>query len=174
MDLLIAEFLTADVAVKKVPGEIDFRDNAVGSFKHNFVSQAESFSAGAPVRDAWSEADLWAVQVYAAYEYIESEDGDPIFAGGLEDRTLGNTDPMERTAINIYLETIRDTSQEEPDAVNNEIIAERTVLHETMHRFGHANHDIAIMIPQATVTGSTAENKLTPEMLREVMTRLSP
>lgn len=172
LDWLAAQMERAHLTVKTLQlADGDMDDNA--TFVHNMTQEQSRYAAN-PVRNIEDEADYWVIQVFAAYEYMEEFDGDEPFLPVQEDRVLGNTFSQERSAVNIYLETIRDTSEETPGAKSPSVIAQRAVLHETMHRFGYSADDIGPMNQDNVVKGSDEDNELPGALLRQVITANRP
>jgi hypothetical protein len=116
--------------------------------------------------------DRWAVQVFAAYEAKQAGDYDPPL-GASEHAILGMT--AEGSPANIFLETIRDVSANTVDAVDAETLRQRTVVHETLHRFGIPDSTIAGIMRLATnVLGTADENKLKGSELRAIVIKDLP
>lgn len=172
LGLLTSEFAKANVTVRKVDSAVDSRDEAI--FAHNFADVDSAANASVDIRDTISELDRWSIQVFAAYEYLETEDGDPPPLVQDEDRTHGSTRESESLSVNVYLETIRDVWDDVPGTVHYATVAERVVLHECMHLFGHAAHYTGPMLPGNVRSGTQTQNELTSSMLREIMIRAKP
>jgi len=136
---------------------LDTRDEV--AFVHNLADASAANTANA-VRDVASLAGFWAVQILGAYEGESSEDQDP----NIEAATAGYTPGP----CLIYLETIRDIAANYPGAVAQGTLEARTVLHETLHRFGLTHPSGGIMDAITLVTGTDQQNQLDGQQMRDV------
>jgi len=180
LSLLTAELAHANVAVK-VLGLADGDIDEDVPFVRNIENPLYGFGASG-VRNITSAADFWAVQILLAYEGLLSLDFDPPL-GEIEEGRGGQTVQDAPGPIHIYLETIRDVAANAVledgaggfiEARDADTIARRTIVHEAMHRFGHADHDVSLMNYDNLHFRSDAINRLTGAMLREIATRHVP
>ncbi|MEO8494932.1 MAG: hypothetical protein ABI614_07670 [Planctomycetota bacterium] len=168
--LLSSELLRASIQVVVVPEPstqspgIDIRDNV--AFVHNL---ADITHANAK-RDVQSSESFWAVQIVAAYEWLETKDADPP-PGGAEEAVTGVTIGSLQRPIYIFLETSRDVAATKTGAVAASIITERTVLHEVIHRFGYPRHDVGIMDSEKLATGTDEDVRLNGGLLKYLISR---
>jgi hypothetical protein len=145
----------------------DPRDNA--AFVRN-VMEDMIIGNAKNIRDLTTRSDRWVVQVFAAYEQELTQSFDPNEGIAI----LGNTKGTGDAGVVIFLETIRDVSANVAGSKPPETIAQRVVLHEVMHRFGHGAHDVGPMIAENNRKGSDFENELGGSLLREIMVSNGP
>ena len=130
---LTAEFAKAHVRVVSIGNHDDIM------FIRNLEEEDVAYGNG--VRDVPTQPNYWTIQVLAAYEGPAASDGDD----GDAEVTGGNTSTFGESPVNIFLEALAEANSMIPNAVDTERLRQRTVLHEVMHRFGHLDHDVAVM-----------------------------
>lgn len=126
-------FLPALVVARDDLTAADVRDDSL--FVHNFGTDADAIANGDSVRDVRSEVDYWVVQVFAAYEFTQQRDHDPLHSAFLGGRALGLG--HDKPTV-IYTETMRDvsaTNVQECGALPPPGHLTRAVVHEVAHRF---------------------------------------
>ena len=157
---LPAEYNVEDATPENDTGTLPYRRNLEMLGAANFLNQ---------VRDVDSEQYFWVVHVVGAYEGPDELDYDP----NTELFLLGYTFlKMTDGPIAVYFETIRDVAANYPGGtVDEQVIRERIVLHEVLHRFlgphGAPGADEGVMNVEPTLlTGTALENQLTPRQIR--------
>ena len=156
---LPAEYNRTDAMPDDDTGTLPFRRNLEMQGAAKFLNQ---------VRDEDSERYFWVVHVVGAYQGPESlnypsDTGRVLLGYAFLKMTDG--------PIAVYFETIRRVAANYPGAVDEQVIRERLVLHEVLHRFlgphGAPGADEGVMNIEPTVlTGTALENQLTPRQIR--------
>jgi hypothetical protein len=180
IDLMQTSLAEACIIVWPLSFTYDQKDGA--QFKHNMIA-GESSQVGGAVRDVASERHFWVVHTIGAYEEAPANDWDP---NGEVDSWLGWAYQCGEDKSNfIFYETIRDRHANDldpgRDPVDVDILTNRVVLHEALHRFlgmhgGSPDTGVAdgVMVYDTAIYGTPQQNALTPRQIRVMQSRDYP
>jgi hypothetical protein len=147
--------------VLTIPTSIDTRDDI--AFVHNLDDPLYGEDGQDAIRDVRTQTYYWTLQVLAAYEGVDTADGD-----GESLLIGGETSILNAGPVIIYLEALRDANAHLANCVDMERLRQRAVLHETIHRFEHPDHDEAVMSYALFWTAPDNQILLTGNLLKRI------
>ena len=187
--LATTNLAAALVRVQQLPAQYDQTDGV--DFVHNLPFGLFE-TKGRPVRDVDSERHFWVVHLIGGYEagrhprYNPPGDDRFLDYDGEQGFLLGfDTGNTSDAPVFVFLETIRDVALNMAGTVNQATLEPRVALHETLHQFlglhsqdpnnpSVLGADEGIMDVNTALTGTAAQNVLTPRQIRVIQGKLYP